>query len=77
VVWAGPARSPFSPGLEWLPERARAGDLLAADAVIVAGDAETHARLAARPELLPLTRAGVWRAYGRADDPAPEGSAPR
>jgi hypothetical protein len=65
VTFAGPHESPFSPGLEWLPERAKARDLRAADALVVHGDDQVHAALAARPEVVAVTTSGAWRLYAR------------
>ncbi len=65
VTFAGPQERPFSPGLEWLPERARARDLRAADALVVHGDDSVHAALSARPEVVAVTSSGAWRLYTR------------
>lgn len=63
VVFRRPFTPPWTPGLEWFPERVVASDFAHFDYAIVSGDRETHRRLMQRYGLRPVSRPGVWRAY--------------
>lgn len=63
VVYRERRRPPWTPGLEWFPERAKNSDLAFFDFALINGDESLHVSLAADPGLRPVTGQGRWRLY--------------
>jgi len=58
-----PRRPPWTPGIEWHPERATTQDLLQFDTLLINATPEMHARIAGQGPVTPLTSDGRWRLY--------------
>jgi hypothetical protein len=54
---------PWTPGLDWHPDRLRPSDLRYFDHVLASGDDKLHAALERLPELEPATPVSRWRLY--------------
>ncbi len=71
VVYAPPRRAPWTGGLEWYPDRLRSTDLAWFDYLLVDAPPPLHDRIAADPQVEPVTADGFWRLYRLRHPPPP------
>jgi len=70
VVYRPPRRPPWTPGLEWFPQRVRPGDFGWFTHVLVRAPPAIHSRFEAAAYLVPVNPPAPWRLY-RVGDGAP------
>jgi len=70
VVFKEGKPMPWTPSLEWAPERLRPADFQYFDFALINGDEATHAHFATLSEIEPVTHDGRWRLY-RVKEPKP------
>jgi len=63
VVYRQPRRLPWTPALEWFPEKARNSDLALFEYSLINADEELHASIRINSVLQQITSKGRWRLY--------------
>lgn len=63
VVYRERRLPPWTPELEWFPEKAKKSDLLFFDYALLNADEKLHAAASSNQVLKPLTKGGRWRCY--------------
>ena len=63
VVYRERRRIPWTPALEWFPEKAKKSDLLFFDYALVNADKKLHGAASSNQVLKPLTEGGRWSCY--------------
>jgi hypothetical protein len=63
VVYRQRRRIPWTPALEWLPQKARRSDFQYFDYSLINADEKLHAALHSEASLKPITQEGRWRLY--------------